>query len=287
MVTNITPLAIFLGATAAAALAFFTFWEAFHGGAVNTFKSFELVLDRAGVRRKAEDLVITWIVISAVLWIGAVLVIQPSVIVGLLLLPIAGALAGAGYSAFIQARLKIRVEAFLNQFETVLRLMASGLRSGLGLQQTLSMVIDESKEPARHEFSRVLGQTNIGISIHDALDDLATRVKTNETLMMARVIRINTQTGGDLGRVLEQLANTIKERRRMRNKISSITAEGRAGALILGALPLFLGAFIIVTQPTMAHGLLYTQAGHIVFMIVAVQEILGVYFLTRILKVNV
>ncbi len=282
-----TPLAIFLGATAAAALAFYTFWEAFNRGATTMFKSFALVLDRAGVRRNPEDMTITWIVITAVFWIVPVLLLQPSVIVGLLLLPIAAAVAGGIYATAIQIKLKRRVEAFLNQFETVLRLMASGLRSGLGFQQTLTMVVEESKEPARHEFARVLGQSNIGVGIHDALDDLSTRIHTNETLMMARVVRINSQTGGDLARVLEQLANTIKERRRMRNKIKSLTAEGRAGALVLGGLPIFLGGFIIMTQPQMAHGLLYTPTGHIVLFIVACQEALGVFILNRILKVNV
>jgi tight adherence protein B len=104
---------------------------------------------------------------------------------------------------------------------------------------------------------------------------------------MARVIRINSQTGGDLGRVLEQLANTIRERRRMRRKVNSLTAEGRAGAFVLGALPIFLGTFILMTQPQMAHGLLYTPTGHIVLTIIAVQEVLGVFVLSRILKVNI
>lgn len=286
MVT-ITPLAIFLGATAAAALAFITFWESFHGGVVGTFKRFSNVLDRAGIRRSAEELTITWVVITAVLWIAFVLIMQPSVLVGLLFLPIAAMLSAGGFRAYCEFKLKSRAEAFLNQFETVLRLMASGLRSGLGMQQSLNMVVDESKEPARHEFARVIGQANIGVSIHDALDDLATRIQANETLMMARVVRVNAQTGGDLARVLEQLANTIKDRRRMRKKISSLTAEGRISAWVLGAIPIALGGFIVMTQPQMSHGLLYTYAGHIVLGIIFVQELLGIYFLKRILKVNV
>jgi tight adherence protein B len=184
-------------------------------------------------------------------------------------------------------RVKARTEAFLNQFETVLRLMSSGLRSGLGLQQTLNLVIDETPDPARYEFSRVLGQATIGMSVHDALDDLAGRVKTSETLMMARVVRVNAQTGGDLSHVLDQLAGTIKERRRMRRKVQSLTAEGRAGAAVLAALPIFLGGFIIMTQPDMSHGLLYTPVGHIVFLIIIVLEVLGIFSLNRILQVNI
>ncbi|HET7814870.1 MAG TPA: type II secretion system F family protein, partial [Candidatus Baltobacteraceae bacterium] len=180
-----------------------------------------------------------------------------------------------------------RTEAFLNQHEVVLRLMSSGLRSGLGIQQTLSMVIEEAAEPARYEFARVLGQANIGASIHDALDDLAQRIKTSEALMMARVIRINAQTGGDLAHVLEQLANTIRERRRMRRKVRSLTAEGRAGAIVLGAVPVLLGTFILATQRDMSNGLLHLPAGHIVLAIVVVLEALGIFALTRILKVAV
>jgi len=281
------PLAIFIGAAVTAALAFYTFWETIHAWVLAIFKRFALVLDRAGLRRPAEDMVITWITITAALWVASMWLFQPNVVFGLLLLPIAAAIAGGLYASLVQFKLRARIEAFLNQFETVLRLMASGLRSGLGLQQTLTLVTDEMADPARYEFARILGQSNIGVSVYDALDDLSNRVPTNETLMMARVIRINAQTGGDLGRVLEQLANTIKERRRMRRKIQSLTAEGRLGALVLAGLPVFLGLFIMMTQPAMSHGLLYTYTGHVVLAIVVVLEALGIFVLTRILKVNV
>ncbi len=284
---NIVPLAIFVGAAASAALAFYTFWGSLQRGALERFGRFSAALDTVGLRTKSEDMLITWITIAAALWIGMLLVFKPPIVIGLLLLPITAAASAGLYVLTVRLRVQARTEAFLNQFETVLRLMASGLRSGLGLQQTLNLVIDETADPARYEFSRVLGQTNIGASVYDALDDLATRVKASETLMMARVVRINSQTGGDLGRVLDQLANTIKERRRMRRKVKSLTAEGRAGALVLGALPIFLGGFIVLTQPTMAHGLLYTPTGHVVLLIIAVLESLGIFSLNRILQVNV
>ena len=281
------PFAIFLGATATAALIFFSFWESLHGRALEKSRGFISLFDRAGLKRKPEDIVITWITCTAVLWIGAMFLFRPPVILGILFLPAAALLSGAIYYAYLQFRLARRTEAFLNQFETVLRLMASGLRSGLGLQQTLALVSEEMKDPASHEFARVLGQTNIGVSIHDALDDLSERVRIRETLMMARVVRINAQTGGDMARVLEQLANTIKERRRMRRKISSLTAEGRLGAIILAALPICLGGFILLTQPDMSNGLLFTHVGHIVTLIILILELCGIVALNRILKVNV
>lgn len=281
------PLAIFLGAAATAALMFFAFWEALHSGATENVKKWASVLDRAGLRRKPEEIVITWVVVTAAIWIIGLIVIRPSVVVGVLALPVAAVLSGTVYAGYVQRRLRQRTEAFLDQFEQVLRLMASGLRSGLGLQQTIALVADDAKEPGRYEFGRILGQIQIGVSIYDALDDMAERIQSKETLMMSRVVRINAQTGGDLARVLEQLANTIKERRRMRRKIRSLTAEGRIGALVLALIPICLGTFILTTQPDMAHGLLFTYPGHIVFAIILVLETLGIFTLNRILQVKV
>jgi tight adherence protein B len=281
------PIAIFLGSAVTVALVFSVFWSPLHKLILQEFNRFAVTLDKSGVRREPEQMAITWLTVTVVVWVVIMWLLKPSILVGLLFLPVAGAIGGFAYTGMIKLKVKKRTDAFLDQFENVLRLMASGLRSGLGLRQALSLVTDEMKDPARYEFARVIGQSNIGVSIHDALDDLAGRVQTNETLMMARVIRINSQTGGDLGRVLEQLANTIRERRRMRRKISSLTAEGRLGAIILGSLPVFLGLFIVLTQETMSQGLLFTQTGHVVLMIILFLEIGGIFTLNRILKVNV
>lgn len=281
------PYAILIGAVAATALAFYGVWDLVRTSISKRFERFETLLERAGIQRKTEDSVMTWLVATVGLWIVLALLFRPPLFIGLLLLPICAAIAAGGYNAWAQWKLKTRVNAFVEQLELALRLMASGLRTGLGLRQSLALVTDEMPDPARYEFSRVIGQANIGVGLHDALDDLAQRLPQNETLMMSRVIRIQSNTGGDMAKVLEQLANTIKERRRMRRKVSALTAEGRAGAMVLAGLPIFLGGFIIVTQHDLGHGLLFTSAGHIALTIVAVLEILGVFTLGRILKVNV
>lgn len=287
MVGAIVPLAIFLGAAASAALAFYTVWGSVQRRALERLGKVSQSLETVGVREKSDDMLITCSTIAAGIWIALLFILKPPVILGLLLLPLAAGAAIGLYVLIVQFRIRARTETFLNQFETVLRLMASGLRSGLGLQQTVNLVIDEMPDPTRYEFLRVVGQVNIGVSVYDAIDDLASRIKANETLMLARVIRINAQTGGDLGRVLDQLAGTIKERRRMRRKVKSLTAEGRAGAAVLAALPMCLGTFIVMTQPVMAHGLLFTPTGHFVLLIILILEALGIFSLNRILQVNV
>ena len=137
-----------------------------------------------------------------------------------------------------------RLDAFITQLEPAMRLIGGGLRVGLGLRQALAIVIDELPDPARYEFRRVIGQTNIGVSIYDAIDDLAARMPSHESMMISRVFRVQSETGGDLARILDQLADTIKARRQVQRKTSSLTAEGRMSAWVLMAIPVALGAFI-------------------------------------------
>jgi len=245
------------------------------------------LLDRAGMQNKPQEILGGIAAVTALLWIVLAFFLRPAPLVGALLLPLCAGIACGGFWMLVQMKLRKRLDLFVTQLELALRLVASGVRIGLGLRQALTIVIEEMPDPARYEYMRVVGQTNIGVSVYDALDNLSKRMPSNETMMMARAIRIQSQTGGDLSKILEHLAETIKERRRIQRKISALTAEGRASAGILSGLPPFLSGFISITEPQMGHALFFTGPGHIALGIVCVLETLGVVTLMRMLKVDV
>ena len=259
------------------------------GGAKNDarMREFAEILDRAGIEQQPGQIAVAVIAVAIVLWIVAIFIMRPAALLSALLLPLSAGAAGGGFYMYVKFKTRKRLDQFTTQLEMALRLIASGVRIGLGLRQALAMVIEEMPHPAKYEYMRVIGQTNIGISVYDALDTLSKRMPSNETLMMARAIRIQSQTGGDLGKILEHLAATIKERRRIQRKIRALTAEGRASAGILSGLPPFLGGFISLTEPSMGHALFFTGPGHVALGIVCVLEGLGVFFLMRMLKVEV
>ena len=250
-------------------------------------RKFADTLDRAGIVANPRDIAIGVGIGAIVLWLLLSLVMRPAPIIAISLLPFCGAIAAGGFWMYVKMQLRKRLDQFVQQLELALRLISSGVRIGLGLRQALAIVIEEMPDPARHEYMRVIGQTNIGVTVYDALDNLAVRMPSSETLMMARAIRIQSQTGGDLGKILEHLANTIKDRRRIQRKIRALTAEGRASAAILSVLPPFLTVFIALTERDMGHALLFTNAGHVALLIVAILETLGVLMLMKMLKVDV
>ncbi|HVN68605.1 MAG TPA: type II secretion system F family protein [Candidatus Binatia bacterium] len=287
MVNTLILGAIFVGISATAFFFFFAFWGSVNKRATARVNSLGDQLERAGIQMSSQEIVLSLSAAIAIVWIVLVLLLHPPLVMALILLPLVAAVGVFGFYTFVQIKIARRLNAFIEQLESALRLIASSVRVGLGLRQALALVVEELPDPARYEFQRVIGQANIGASIFDALDTLAVRMPCNESLMVARVFRVQAETGGDLARILEQLADTIKGRRQVHRKIATLTAEGRLSAWVLMLIPVGLGVFIWVTQPDMSHALFFTGLGHIVLLIIAIFEVVGFVWVRKILQVDV
>ena len=281
------PFAICIGLSACIGLALFALSERI-GKKLGTFSSaFRAKIELADVPLKSEEVLYSMIGAAAILWLALTLFFHPPILIGLGILPVAVALSWFGANGWLGWKAKRRVSGFTQQLELVLRMLSGAMRVGLGLRQAMVLVTEEVADPARREFMRVVGRTNIGIVIYDALDELAATVPSRELTMVVKSIRIQSQTGGDLAKVLETLANTIKERRRIQRKMSALTAQAKAGAYIIGALPVLIGGFVIVTQPDMSHALLWTLYGHIALGLAVTLEGIAIFVLSKILQFDI
>ncbi len=84
---------------------------------------------------------------------------------------------------YLRFRGGMRLKKFGDQLEMVLRTIAGAVRVGVGLRQAFVIVIEELPNPAKKEFRRVVGRTNIGIPLVDALDETAKTIPGNEMKM--------------------------------------------------------------------------------------------------------
>ena len=250
-------------------------------------KNYEELLIKADMTIKPEELALIALGAGAILWVLIVLFMRPDFLFSMLLLPGVLAFSIMGGSTYLRFKGNRRINGFAQQLEMVLRMLAGALRVGLGLRQALILVTEEVPDPARREFMRVIGRTNIGLSALDALDELAKNMPSHEMVMFSRAVRVQSQTGGDLARVLETLATTIRDRRRVTRKMGALTAQSRFGACIIGGLPILVGGFVVGTQPEMAHSLLHTQPGWITLGIVAGLESAAIFSLHKILQFDV
>lgn len=285
--TALAPFAIGIGAAASIVLLFWSFWERLLKGLAPLAERYRTQLDQAQIRLSREELLLIMLGATVALWTLYMFIARPAFVIAALMLP--GTLAIVSYltGSWIRGRIRKRLRAFNDQLEMVLRLLSSGLRAGLSIRQAFVLVIDELAEPAKLEFRRVVAQTNIGIGVNEALEALALRMPGDELNMMVRTIRVQTSTGGDLGKILDHLAGTIKDRRQIARKVKALTSEGTASGWVIGFLPVTVGLFIVTTQPHMRQAMLYTPIGIGALMLSGLLEFVGVFLVIQIVKLDV
>jgi tight adherence protein B len=248
---------------------------------------FQSRLERAGIRTEPTDLAFRILAIAIVAWGVYIYFIRPPAWLALIALPLSFTITFYGTGSWIKLKTGQRLAKFNDQLEVALRLMTSGLRAGLGLRQAMIVVVSEMPDPIRVEFNRVLNQTSIGVSLYDALDQFNDRMPSPEMLMLTRSIRIQSKTGGNLGRTLETLAETIKQRRRIDRKVRAVTSEARFSSYIIAALPLLPLVTILLFEPEMRGDLLGTWFGRVILIVTFCLDALALYIMASMAKVDV
>ena len=284
---DVFPYVIVLGIIGLIALVVFSFRESINSAMIDAGGFFGSRISKADMNIETSEIMFIVLGLASGFWLFFALMRHPSLPVAILALPIAFILAIGAMIFFLNRKFKKRVGGFINQLELILRMISGAMRVGLSLRQAMVLVTEEMPNPARREFIRVLGRTNVGMSVTDSLEMLAKAIPVSELDMMVRAISIQQTTGGDLAGILDTLADTIKDRRRVQRKMKALTSQAQGGAYIIGSLPLAIGLFVIVTQPAMGHALLHTVPGNISLGIVFALEGMAAFVLSKIMQFDV
>jgi len=151
--------------------------------------------------------------------------------------------------AFLDRRISRRKRRFEEQFPDALTLIGSSLSAGHTFLRSIQLMCEEAEGPIAEEFARVVSETQLGDPLVDALDRMAQRLEIRDVDWVVQAIRIQQTVGGKLADLLHTLAGFIRAREEIRREVDVLTAEGRVSAYVLGALPLFLGVFIQISNP--------------------------------------
>jgi tight adherence protein B len=197
---------------------------------------------------------------------------------------VAGAVGPWVYLSLAKAR---RVAKFKGQLADTLQLMAGSLSAGLSLAQSVDTVVHEGADPMAGEFRRALVETRLGVEIEEALAGVADRMKSVDFEWVVMAIRIQREVGGNLSELLGTVAETIREREYLQRQVKTLSAEGRLSVWILGALPPVFLAYLVVANPSYVMPLLTTPPGWIILVVMAVLESVGVFWMTRLIKIEV
>jgi tight adherence protein B len=182
---------------------------------------------------------------------------------------------------------KRRVEKFVFQMIDGLNLMANGLKSGLSVVQALALVVQEMPDPIRQEFNLVLSENKLGVSLEEAFNNLAKRVKTDDVEMFVTAVNILKETGGNLAETFDTITTTLRERIKVEKKIQAMTASGFYQGMIVMAIPPVLGLLVYITDPEMMMPLFTTFLGWMAILGILFLELLGFFVIMKIVRIEV
>lgn len=192
----------------------------------------------------------------------------------------------AGPWAFLVVRQGRREAAFLAQLPDTLQLLASSLKAGYSLLQATDTVVRQGDPPIATEFQRAMFENQLGLPMEDALERVANRLRSDDFSWVVMAIRIQRDVGGNLAELLTTVADTLRERERLRRQVRVLSAEGRLSGVILGVLPLVFALYLLVARPAYLRPMTSPQG---IIMLVAAVVLLSVggLWLAKIVRVEV
>ena len=157
---------------------------------------------------------------------------------------------------------KRRQKMFTAGFPDAVDLIVRGVRSGLPINECFNVVAREFEAPLGEEFRLIVEGQNLGLTLEDLMERGLKRVPTAEYKFFAIVTQIQKQTGGNLGDTLSNLSSVLRERKKMKAKVQSMSSEAKSSAAIIGSLPFLVAGFLSVVNPEYLMLLFTDSMGH-------------------------
>ena len=173
-----------------------------------------------------------------------------------------GMVAGAAIG-IIRTRRSAAASAVLRdeQLADAVRSISAGLRAGLSIQQSIAYAAEEAEPPIRDPLRDLADAVDMGVPLDEALVSWADSVATDDSRLLAGVLRMHRRSGGDLPAVLDEVGTTLRDRRVAAGEVRALTAQARLSGAILGFLPIGFFAFLWLTSRRDIAGAFNSSAG--------------------------
>lgn len=238
-------------------------------------------LELAGMRSSVAALVVLVLALGGGTFLGLVALQQPVLLafVASLLVPVAA-------KVVVRVKVSRRRKRFAGQLGALLQMMASSLRAGQSLPSAMDAASRDADSPMAEELTRVVNEYRIGRDLVDAMEQVSDRMQSEDFRWIAQAIEAQRETGGNLNEILDQVAETIRERHHIREQVSALSAEGRISAYILMALPVGIGGYYSLVAADRMGIFVDSGVGKLILLVCAVMYVLGGFWMRSVVRIE-
>jgi len=179
---------------------------------------------------------------------------------------------------FVKAK---RNKLFHTQLVDGLLLLSSCLRAGLSMLQSFTVIAEEMPAPINQEFGLILKETRMGINLDEAMTHFKQRMPSDDTGLFVTAVLVARESGGDVTAIFTRLVETLRERKKIREKIKTLTFMARMQAVVMALLPIAFSYSVSKIDPNHFTFFLNDPVGKLLLAGIVVIQIFGAYLFLR------
>lgn len=173
------------------------------------------------------------------------------------------------------------------QLPEALSILSNGLRAGFSFNQSMAIVAKEIQSPIKEEFSKIVRDNSLGMTLEQSLDDFAKRNDDKDIDMLVSALIIQKKVGGNLAELLDNIVETVRDRVRIRGELRTITAQGRMSAIVVSLLPFGVAIMLLIVSPDYIMALFRNPIGIAMVVIALALQAVGMFIIMKIASVEV
>lgn len=168
------------------------------------------------------------------------------------------------------------------QLAHVLPAISASLRAGHTFERAAELLARTECAPIAQEFELMLKEIRLGATLEGALENLAARCPLRDLELMARAVVISARAGSNLSEAFDRVAETVRARAALRDRVSALTAQGKLQAFVAIALPALLVPALQLIDPGYLAPLFQTGVGRLLLCLGALALAVGGFWVRRI-----
>jgi len=238
-------------------------------------------LQRADLDLRAAEFVLIQVGVAislglvATLRFGNLLAVIAAVALGYFLPPI-----------YLRRRKAKRRQAFEQVLGDTITILSNSVKAGYSIQQAMSSIAENGRPPLAAEIGRVVRETGLGIELEVALDHANQRLASQDFELLVTALLIHRTVGGNLAEVLDQIADTIRERVKVHGEVQVLTAQARASGYIITGLPFAVGVILSLISPSFERPLFTTPMGWVLLTVGMISISIGYAIIRKITDIH-
>ncbi len=239
-------------------------------------------MDKMFYDKSPKNIVMLYFVLPLIFGPAGYFLLKSPVFMGL------GVLIGIAIpNLILKTRYRLRIRKFNDQLLDAISMLSSCIKGGLSLLQGLEVLVEEMPVPINQELGLVVRENRMGIPLEECLKRLGKRMDIEELNLVINALLVARETGGELPKVFSRLTVTIRDNRKLRESIKTLTLQGRMQGVIMSFLPIAFVAWVLSVNKHHFDIMLTSDMGRLLLIIAVVLQAVGMVLIRIFSKIEV